>query len=719
MSVMTRTARVRRPLVLAATVAAGLLAAALSPLPGAVADDSSTAATDGTSVHLVTLRGPGVAGYRGPLLAASYRQRLLDDQDAALARIGAESEPLYRWTTALNGFAATLTPVEVEVLRTDPDVAMVEENSVRPLAGSPGPAQAVPGAGSGRGGAGEVVGIVDTGIWPESSLFASVPGLGHAPRRFAGSCADAAGFGADNCNRKLVGARWFVAGFGEDNLRTSSSLSPRDDSGHGTQMASIAAGNAGVSVQLPGLRRQNYGGAAPQARIAVYKACWSAPDPDDDGCATADLVTAIDRATRDGVDVLNLSVGGPSGIDTVERALLGAAEADVVVIAAAGNDGRSAYAAHASPWVTSVGGVTGDLLRGRLVLPGGPSLEGAMASSRSVGPARLVLGGKVATATASRADARLCLPGSLDASRVKGTVVLCERGGAGRVQKSEAVKQADGVGMVLVNVRRGRVESDLHSVPTVHVTRTQGDRLRAWHRDRPAAQVTLTPLGVQPAAPRVSAWSSSGDPTGALVKPDLVAPAVGVLGAVPPSVRGTRWDFISGTSAATAWTSGVALGLLARHDWSADEVRSALVTTAGQVAGGSTVLHAGAGLPSASAADRPVLAYLTVPGRYRAWLEGTGSTDAVNPPSVLLSGGDTSATRTLTNVSGRTLTLTALSSGFDGPVTITPSSLTLRPGRSATFRITTGAAGSAIDDGYVAWESLLGIHGRVPVAVTR
>ena len=83
----------------------------------------------------------------------------------------------------------------------------------------------------------------------------------------------------------------------QDDLRSASRLSPLDDSGHGTQMASIAAGNSGVSVQVPGQRLGPYGGVAPQARIAVYKACWTAPDPADDGCATADLVTAIDRAT--------------------------------------------------------------------------------------------------------------------------------------------------------------------------------------------------------------------------------------------------------------------------------------------------------------------------------------------------------------------------------------------------------------------------------------
>ncbi len=114
------------------------------------------------------------------------------------------------------------------------------------------------------------------------------------------------------CNDKIVGASWFVSGFGEDRLASDEPLSPRDVRGHGTQMASIAAGNAEVSVDAPGLHG-SFGGVAPRARLAVYKACWSAPDPRDDGCSTADLVTAVDRATRDGVDVLNLSVaGGPA-----------------------------------------------------------------------------------------------------------------------------------------------------------------------------------------------------------------------------------------------------------------------------------------------------------------------------------------------------------------------------------------------------------------------
>ena len=350
------------------------------------------------------------------------------EQDRALGRVGRRIP-----STAgrpLNGVAVRLTAGPADGLAADPRVVLVERNAVRRrLAGSAAPG--VPsGPVSSRGGAGTVIGVVDSGISPESPLFAPVPGLGRAPRAFHGDCVGGADFDADGCDAKLVGARWFVNGFGAANVRAASSLS-RDDDGHGTQMASIAAGNAGVSVRVDEQRLGSYGGMAPQARLAVYKACWMAPDPAGDGCATADLVTAIDQATRDGVDVLNLSVGGPAGFDTVERALLGAAEADVVVVAAAGNAGDRAFAAHASPWVTTVGSTTSVARRGEVRLGNPRPLTGAMASTRGTGPARVVRGEARRRARPSRSQARVCAPGSLDAARVAGTIVVCARAASG------------------------------------------------------------------------------------------------------------------------------------------------------------------------------------------------------------------------------------------------------------------------------------------------
>ncbi len=701
----------------AVALSASLVGATLATLAPASA---ANAAPRETSVYLVTLDGAGQAGYQGPLPSWVYRAVLLETQADLLDELGVDTA-LYRWTTALNGFAAELTPGQAETLRGDERVALVERNTVRPLAGAPGAGAGLGRPHPGRGGAGQVVGMVDTGLWPESSLFAAVPGLGHPPRHFHGECAAGEDWAPDDCNRKVVGARWFVAGFGQANVRSSSSLSPLDDNGHGTQMASITAGNAGVSVQVPGQRLGPYGGVAPQSRIAVYKACWSAPDPADDGCATADLVTAIDRATSDGVDVLNLSVGGPSTMDTVERALLGAAEKDIVVVAAAGNRGRAMYAAHPSPWVTSVGGTTGDVRLGSVDLPGKAALSGAMASSRPAGPARLVVGATVPARGASRASARICRPGSLDASRTEGAIVLCQRGGIGRVVKSQAVEQADGVGMVLGNVSPGGVESDLHSVPTVHLPREAATTLRRWAAGHPRGRVTLTPAGLLNPARKVTSWSSSGDPTATLVKPDLVAPAVGILGAVPPSVRDTRWDFVTGTSAATAWTSGLALRLLADHRWSADVVRSALVTSATSVTGHPSALSEGAGRPRLPRAQRPGLAYRVPTSDYRAWLGGNLERE-LNAPSILLPHDRTRAARSITNVGHRPATFSVSVTGFaEHRVSVTPTTVRLAPGRTATFRVR--ASGPVrtgpVDDGWITWLSANGTSARIPVVLTR
>lgn len=705
--------RARRILTGAVLVAA-LAITGLAPGP-ASADASPDA------LYLVTLSEPGTAGHHGVLPRALREAQLLDHQDAVLGTVGSPV-PVYRWTTALNGFAVRLTRGQAGALASDPRVALVERNAVRRLAGGVSGSPVPAGSGRGRGGAGVVIGVVDSGIWPESPLFSAVPRLGRAPRAFGGECVDGQDFDSGACNGKLVGARWFVDGFGADNLRSSSSLSPRDDDGHGTQMASIAAGDAGVSVRVGSQRLGNYGGVAPQARLAVYKACWTAPDPVDDGCATADLVTAIDRAVKDGVDVLNLSVGGPAGYDTVERALLGATEGGVVVVAAAGNGGEGSPAAHASPWVTTVGATTGAVPRGRVRLgSSGPVLTGAMASTRGTRPARIVVGARVPGPEATRAQARICTPGSLDAARVAGRLVLCERGGIGRVDKSLAVRQADGAGMVLVNVRRGSVDADFHSVPTVHLDHADALVLRHWLRGHPSATASLRPLGLERRSPRVSAWSSGGDPSNGLVKPDVVAAGTGVLGAVPPTLHGARWDFVSGTSAAAAYTSGAAALLLQRHRWSPDVVRSALATTADRVVA-RNLLREGAGRVRPARAVRPGVAYEVRPGDYRRWLEGDLSSRALNTPSLVVSRDATVAHRRITNIGSRAMYFSSTVTGFARhAVIVTPAAVRLAPGETARFTVHVAdhSVVGPLDDGWVTWRGANGTRARIPVLITR
>ena len=686
------------------------LSLALPTTSPAAAEDAPTAAVPSPPLTLVTLAGPGTATGRADA------DVLLARQDAVLAAVGA-GEPVYRWTTALNGFAADLSPAQVNVLDDQPGIAAVEADTVRPLAGSTSMAAVRGAAGSPRlrGGAGVVVGVVDSGIAPGSPAFADVPGLGSDPRDFTGTCSEGEGWSASDCTRKVVGARWFVDGFGADRIRSSESLSAVDVLGHGTQVSSVAAGNAAVSVRVDNRDAGSFGGVAPQARIAAYKACWGAPDPADDGCSTADVVAAVDTAVADGVDVLSLALAGGERIDTLQLALLGAAEADVVVVGAAGNAAGSAYAAHAGPWVTTVGSAVGRMSRGRLALPGGRSWTGGGRPTPVAG--RAVRAQDAPAPGVSRDDAGQCRPGSLDSRLVADRIVVCRRGGIGRIDKSGAVAQAGGRAMVLVNQRPGAVTADFHSVPTVHLAATAGRQFARWVERNPDTRVRMARVSGAPGNRRTAPWSASGDPRGASLKPDAVADGDAVLGALPEAT-GRTWGVFSGSSAATAEAAGLAALLRAEQPgWSAARVRSLLVTSSRPVKG-SSVLQQGAG----ALAGRVPTAHLALDVDASAWRRAlrTHTMADLNTSSLLLTAGRTSAVRTVTNVGDRAEYFSVTTRGFTShQVSVRPLAVRLAPGQSADFTVTVSDGSGRLDDGQLVWLGARGGVTRVPVALTR
>src|SRR5207344_496159 len=109
------------------------------------------------------------------------------------------------------------------------------------------------------------------------------------------------------------------------------------NSEHATHVAGIAAGN--YRTRAGATRRVS--GVAPKAYLGNYKVL-TIPDGDFglNGNST-EIVAGIEAAVRDGMDVINLSLGeaeiDPSR-DIVARALDGAAAAGVVPVVAAGND---------------------------------------------------------------------------------------------------------------------------------------------------------------------------------------------------------------------------------------------------------------------------------------------------------------------------------------------------------------------------------------------
>jgi hypothetical protein len=298
--------------------------------------------------------------------------------------------------------------------------------------------------------------------------------------------------------------------------------------------------------------------------------------------------------------------------------------------------------------------------------------------------------------------------------------------------------------MVLVNTKPGSVDADVHAVPTVHLDEQSGAQVKAYLAASPGDAVATLLPGVtsHPTVPTVARFSGRGpDPAvgGDVLKPDLTAPGVGVVTAVAPSADRTQlWDVETGSSIATPAVAGVAAVIHgARPAWSPATIQSALMTSARPLAVDHGPMSRGAGQLDAAGVLAPGLVYdagLSQWGRLlreqgiRVWGYGTGasrlSAVQVNAPAISVGDlvGPLTVTRTVTNVGTTTATYTADISGLRGiGRAISPSSLTLAPGRSADFHVTFAATRLArygsFTTGTLTWRTGSGAAVSTPVAV--
>ena len=195
----------------------------------------------------------------------------------------------------------------------------------------------------------------------------------------------------------------------------------------------------------------------------MYKALWSTQAADTASGSTSDLVAAIDQAVADGVDVINYSISGTSTNfrDPAEIAFMYAAQTGIFVAASAGNSGpTTATVAHPSPWITTVAAGTHNRNgSGSVTLGNGVTYSGASVATPVSAP--LVDSTAAGLPGADPTQLALCYGATdgavvLDPAKVAGKIVVCQRGVTARVNKSLAVQQAGGVGMILFNTRTAR-----------------------------------------------------------------------------------------------------------------------------------------------------------------------------------------------------------------------------------------------------------------------
>ncbi|MBK8795250.1 MAG: S8 family serine peptidase [Anaerolineales bacterium] len=650
---------------------------------------------------------------------------LEEGADPAPAVAAGEGQVVHRYTKVFNGVSMVMPEGNIGDVASSQGVKAVFLDELRQPDTDASPAFiGAPAAwaqlgGQESAGEGVIVGILDSGVWPEHPSVSDpdpsgkpyaappvVPGSngfsGGVPRSTCdfGDTAWNPNDAAFSCNNKLIGAYDFI-----DTYKAFVGLLPtefdsaRDDNGHGTHTLTTSAGNAGVSSSIFGESRGVVSGIAPRAHVIAYRVCG------DGGCYGSDSIAAVEQAILDGVNVINFSISGgnaPYG-DAVELAFLNAYDNGVFVAASAGNSGPAPETvAHRGPWVTTVAASTSDrhfLSTLTLTANNGDTLNlvGATVTPGISTPLPVVL---------NTADP-LCLnpaaPGAFT-----GQIVVCERGVNARVNKSYNVSQGGAAGMILRNLILQGLNTDNHFIPSVHIDGPEGDQMIAFFNAHAGVMATFTPgTATQVQGDVIASFSSRGGPQQLLgvSKPDITAPGVQILAGHTPlpatedgGYPGQLFQAIQGTSMSSPHIAGVGALLKDLHpDWTPGQIKSAIMTTA-KVAGvvkedGVTPADSfdtGSGRVDVAAATNPGFTFDETKANYVALEKSLWN---ANYPSLYLPdmAGKITVQRTIRSVDNRARNWkVSVSAPPDVNISL-PKQIRLNPGEALTFDITIDA----------------------------
>ncbi|EYU28146.1 hypothetical protein MIMGU_mgv1a001696mg [Erythranthe guttata] len=698
---------------------------------------------------------------------------------------------VYSYKKVINGFSALLTPDEahkiskmdgvISVFHSDPDksrphttrswdfINLLEArwDTTQPSTRE----KLLNQAGSGQN---VVVGVLDTGIWPESESFSDV-GMGPIPTTWNGICQPGANYDSSHCNRKLVGARYYLRGY-EANFGpldpTIDFRSARDSDGHGTHTASTVGGrNVPNAAAVGGFGIGNATGGAPLVRLAVYKVCWNKPVDRGGGgtCLDDDMLAAYDDAIADGVDIISVSIGSTTGKSYVDDGgaigALHAVKRNIVVVCSAGNSGPRPFSVtNIAPWIITVGASSIDrVFSSPVVLGNGVVAEGQSITPFVRGTFPLVYAADVEIpGTTTNLTFGLCNPGTLSPALVAGKAVFCWRGSTAEALE---VQRAGGVAVVLGNPDDGvGVSQTPYVIPASVVLSDQKLKIFNYTQSTATPTATLTPartlIGGSSPTPFMAPFTSRGpnviEPN--LLKPDITAPGFNILAAwsevaspfgVPSDNRVAKFNIISGTSMACPHVAGVAALIKAIHpDWSSAAIRSALMTTTSPVnnlgnlitdalGNFATPLQYGSGHIQPSKAADPGLVYDATYSDYLLFLCSSignfldptftcpivpPSASNFNYPSLAITNliGAVTVERTVTNVGAGNTTYTVSTSVPRGyTFTISPSTLHFSAtGEKQSFSITVAAAAGAPGNAFGWYTWFDGTHVvRSPVVI--
>ncbi|SFS47122.1 S8 family serine peptidase [Marininema halotolerans] len=501
------------------------------------------------------------------------------------------------YSLTLNGVAVKANGVNPAVLKQGPGVKRVVKSiQYRPaMNASHGIINDRPMWTMGYKGAGVKVAVIDSGI-DQDHPFLTDDSL-KMPEGFPKVGKDE--WKAFTSN-KVIAARVFSP---------DANATPKAIGSHGTHVSGTIAGKSGYK-DPSGAAKSRLSGVAPKAYLGNYNVFPC------NGCSAESIyiAAAIEAAVKDGMDIANMSLGGPAepGFDLLTEIVNDASDAGMTMVLSAGNSGPGPMTigspGTAEKAITVAAVANGHFIGQSIqILQGGKEQSVAVANASPGGAVTKEIKGE--RVIVEDGDGKAC---SGIAGDLTGKIAVIKRGDCTFTIKAFNAQEKGAAGVIITNNVTGdpsgmTIEEKV-TIPAVMVSQEDGNMIRQGED----VSVKMAPDALQDFksenAKTLASFSSRGPTVNNTLKPDVAGVGVNVYS----SVVGGGLASYNGTSMAAPHVAGAAALLKeARPNWKPEDIKAALMGTGRNIKGGETKpLEVGGGIINVfKALYTPAMAY--------------------------------------------------------------------------------------------------------------